>query len=451
MKRPVLRPHRPATLQRRLALSAMIVTAASVLVLTAGFDVLLSHRLDAEAHAVLRARAATISGAITATASGQLTVPEREDDATLDAGIWIYQGQTAVERPPGSARLQRGADRLAGTDGRTRRDGGPKPVEYLSVPVRAGGRQVGTVVAAVPLTPYRSSIRTTLLASALLAALLIAAVYVVTRAAVGQALTPVAAMTRQAAEWSATDATLRFGDRNRPGELAALASTLDGLLDRLAAVLRREQQLSAELSHELRTPLAGITAEAELFATRPRSGPQALAAMERVSLGARRMDRILDSLLAAARLSGDHTRGRCAPAAAVAAVLDDVRPVAKDRGIELRVIDDIADTQAGLDVEVVERILAPVVDNAVRYAVSEVLVQLRRTPQAVVIEVRDDGPGLPEPRWEDVFEPGLRLQPDDGHDGAGLGLALARRLARAGSGDITMVAASAFAIRLPPG
>ncbi len=444
---------RPVTLQRRLALSAMIVTAASVLVLTAGFDVLLSHRLDAEAHAVLRARAATISGAITAAPSGQLTVPEREDDA-LDAGIWIYQGRTAIERSPGSARLQHGADRLAGTDGRTRRDGGPKPVEYLSVPVRAGGRQVGTVVAAVPLTPYRSSIRTTLLASALLAALLIAAVYVVTRAAVGQALKPVAAMTRQAAQWSATDATLRFGDRDRPGELAALASTLDGLLDRLAAVLRREQQLSAELSHELRTPLAGITAEAELFATRPRSGPQARAAMERVSLGARRMDRLLDSLLAAARLSGDHARGRCAPAAAVAAVLDDVRPVADSRGIELRLIDDTADTadtHAGLGVEVVERILAPVVDNAVRYAVSEVLVQLRRTPQAVVIEVRDDGPGLPEPRWEDVFEPGLRLQPDDGHDGAGLGLALARRLARAGSGDVTMIGPSTFAVRLPPG
>ena len=163
------------------------------------------------------------------------------------------------------------------------------------------------------------------------------------------------------------------------------------------------------------------------------------------------MDRILDSLLAAARLGGDHARGRCAPAAAVAAVLDDVRPVADGRGISLRLVDDIADTHAGLDLEVVERILAPVVDNAVRYAAGEVLVRLRRTPQAVVIEVCDDGPGLPEPHGEDVFEPGLRLQPGDGHDGAGLGLALARRLARAGSGEVTMVAASTFAVRLPLG
>jgi signal transduction histidine kinase len=69
----------------------------------------------------------------------------------------------------------------------------------------------------------------------------------------------------------------------------------------------------------------------------------------------------------------------------------------------------------------------------------------------VLLDVRDDGPGVPAGAEEAVFEPGHRLVPDDGHDGAGLGLPLARRLARAAGGDVTCTAGPGgrFTVRLP--
>ena len=83
-------------------------------------------------------------------------------------------------------------------------------------------------------------------------------------------LRPVARMTRQAAAWSEHDLDRRFALGEPHDELTELAATLDGLLDRLAASLRREQRFSAELSHELRTPLARVIAEAELALRRER-------------------------------------------------------------------------------------------------------------------------------------------------------------------------------------
>ena len=78
-------------------------------------------------------------------------------------------------------------------------------------------------------------------------------------------------MTRQAAEWSEHDLDHRFALGAPHDELTELASTLDRLLDRLAASLRHERRFSAELSHELRTPLARVLAEAELALRRDAS------------------------------------------------------------------------------------------------------------------------------------------------------------------------------------
>jgi signal transduction histidine kinase len=68
--------------------------------------------------------------------------------------------------------------------------------------------------------------------------------------------------------------------------------------------------------------------------------------------------------------------------------------------------------------------------------------------------VADDGPGVPPELAEQVFEPGWRGDPADGHDGAGLGLALARRLATAARGSLTLTPGgpgATFVVRLPPG
>jgi signal transduction histidine kinase len=78
-------------------------------------------------------------------------------------------------------------------------------------------------------------------------------------------------------------------------------------------------------------------------------------------------------------------------------------------------------------------------------------------PGGVEVTVADDGPGVPEAVGAAVFEPGRRADPADGHDGAGLGLALARRLARAAGGDIELAprtngrGGAGFVVTLPAG
>ncbi|MEU3403129.1 sensor histidine kinase [Streptomyces sp. NPDC006670] len=85
---------------------------------------------------------------------------------------------------------------------------------------------------------------------------------------------------------------------------------------------------------------------------------------------------------------------------------------------------------------VVERAVSPLVDNALRYARSRVTVVARRDGAGVRIEVTDDGPGVPPSFTSALFTPGQRAEPGGGHTGAGLGLSLARRLARSADGDV---------------
>lgn len=438
-----VRPRAPRTLRGQLALAALGAGSAAVVLLTVAFDLLLVHRLGTEADAVLRSRAQAALTTIGVRSDGSLELADGQGDTALDSGIWIYRGLDAVERSQGPVGLQRRADALAGTAQRIVRDDTAPPTEFLSLPVGLAGRQVGTVVAAISLDPYRRSARLTVAGSVVLDAVLIGLVLLLARSVAGRALRPVEEMTRQAGRWSVGDTSLRFGRGSRPAELEELADGLDQLLDRLSAVLRREQQMSAEISHELRTPLAGIVAEAELFAARPRTAAQAAAAMTVIGDSARRMERILETLLSAAR-AGAGQLGRA-----------DAHLVAQEAvaGVPARVptvVTGDPPVWAGVDPDVLERVLVPLLDNAQRYARVRVEVSVETVSQQVRIRVLDDGPGVPAGSQEAVFEPGLRLDPQDGHDGAGLGLSLARRLATAAGGQL-VCEGGGFTVLLPRG
>jgi two-component system heavy metal sensor histidine kinase CusS len=425
------------TLRGRLALSGMVAAAFAVLLLTLAFAFLLQRRLDAEALDVLRGRVDAATAAISVQDDGTLQVSASQGDGDLNTGVWVYQAKTALVRAGGGPAVQSSADSLVGTNERLLINDAMS-TEFLSEAVTKDGQTVGTVVAAISLDPYRRSSRATVVGAVSLGATLVLFVSLVARVVATRALKPVTEMTRQAGEWSASDTSLRFGAGPRPGELADLAGNLDALLDRLSAVLRREQQLSAEISHELRTPLAGIIAESDLFAARPRTKSEAERAMRTVGDGARRMERILDTLLTAARAEGSGAKGRCDPVV-----------VAEEMAVPVEVIGSVP--FVGADAEVLERVLAPLVENARRYATTGVSIRVSADSQAVMLEVLDDGPGVMAGSEEDVFTPGRRLNPADGHDGAGLGLALARRLVRAGGGDLTSTAGpgGCFTVRLP--
>jgi signal transduction histidine kinase len=431
-----------STLRGRLALVAAVTTAIWVGLLTAGFNLVLSSQLHAQAGSLLRQRAAAAAATVVVAADGTIQINEPRNDDALDADLWVYAGRTAIERPRASELLQRLADSMAQTGERYAETGEPATRLY-ALPVRVGDRQVATVVSAVSLDPYQNVARLALLGSIGLALLLLAAVYAATRFVVARALAPVQQMSRQAARWSKTDATQRFGEAQRPGELAVLATNLDGVLDRLASLLRHEQQVTEELSHELRTPLSLISAEAELLlGPRRRSAAETRTAVARIAEGAGRMSQILETLLSAARSRSPDTTGRSLVQSAVQSTVDhlaDSTRIAVQEGPE--------GLAAGVDTELIERILAPLLDNAARYARSRIDLAVTDEDGWVVIRVTDDGPGVDPSIGDAVFEPGRR---DAVHspDGAGLGLALARRLARAAGGDL-LLAEGAFEVRLP--
>jgi signal transduction histidine kinase len=423
------------TLRGRLSLLALAVAAAAVGVLTVAFNVVLDRSLDADANGRLRSQAAAAATAVVSD-GGRLRVRESPDDEAIDQAVWVYQGRHTILRAGGDTELQRAADALAGSRNELVELPG-RELRLYAVPVTRSGGVHGTVVAGLSLAPYERTTNLALVGSLALALVLLSAVGAVTWVTIGRALTPVADMTRSADEWSAHDLDRRFGDEERPDELGRLAATFDRLLERVAASLRHEQRLSAELSHELRTPLARITAELELLRRRERSPEERAEAYAAVERSADQMSRIVDTLMAAARADARLDRGRCQVADAVERTAATWRPALAERGLELAVDAGPPALAAGVDEATVERILAPLLDNARRFAAARVTVAAGRNGAAVVVTVSDDGPGVGGDDAARVFEPGVAVG-GQGHGGAGLGLPLARRLARAGGGDLSL-------------
>lgn len=428
----------PATLRGRLALIALAATAIWVTLLTVVFNLALHTQLRRQADDLLQTRAAAVAATLQTWPDGHIRVLEPSDDRALDVGVWIYQGHTAIERPRATKGLQASADRMAWRRKTFMDIKTPYAWRVYSLPVMSEGRRVGTVVSAVDLDPYSDLARLVLAGSAILALLLLFGVYLLTRAVVRGALHPVTRMSEQATQWGEHGTNHRFGAEHRPAELAGLARNLDQLLDRLSAVLRHERQLTAELSHELRTPLAQITAEIDWLITRNRTVAERDASHQAIAASAATMQRICESLLT---IPADQVQGRCS-------LLHLARDVAKRSLGGPAIVVTGMDVTAGVPANLVERILAPLLDNARRYARNQITVEC--TAEVEII-VTDDGPGVPMELRDAVFEPGRRADPDDGHTGVGLGLALARRLARTADGDIAIDTAGRFVISLPPG
>jgi signal transduction histidine kinase len=109
--------------------------------------------------------------------------------------------------------------------------------------------------------------------------------------------------------------------------------------------------------------------------------------------------------------------------------------------------------RVAIEIDLLERIVQPLLDNALRYGEAQVSVTLRVNGTTAVVDVEDDGTGLRETEVDIIFEPGVRgAAAATDVRGAGLGLALARRLARTAGGEIVAqsnAAGGRFTVRLP--
>jgi signal transduction histidine kinase len=416
--------------------------AVGVAILVAAFNLVLDRQLDHDLNGLLSARADAQVGTLEVT-NGRLTVGEAPDSGT-DAQVWIFAGTRALERPARKApSVESTAGELAGGPRRSLDVGSPA-VRLLAVPVRRGGRRLGSVVVAASKAPYERTERTALIASLVLAVVLVVAVGLIARWLLGATLRPVARLTADAAEWSERDLDRRFSLGPPTDELTTLAATLDRLLDRLASGMRREQRLSSEMSHELRTPLAKISTQAQLLATAPDLPPELRADAEAIVRAAGGMREVIELLMSAARAESDGQPGSSDVSAAVRAAVEAVG----ESPLHIEIAG--AELRAGAEQALVERILAPLLENATRFAREQATVTTARRGQWVEVVVEDDGPGVRAGEAALIFEPGHRG--DEVHDGAGLGLSLARRLARSAGGDVEADPAAPggrFLVRLP--
>ena len=207
--------------------------------------------------------------------------------------------------------------------------------------------------------------------------------------------------------------------------------------------LRREYELSrlrtefvSCVSHELRTPLAEIRLFGEtLLLGRVRSEEERQRALEIIDQEARRLTQLVENVLLFSRSERGASRIVVEPtpvAAVVRDVLEAFTPLARARGVDLRV--DIADggVVAPLDRRALQQVLLNLLDNAVKYGPDgqTVTVATARRADRVRIEVRDQGPGIPPGDRERIWEPFWRSRRErtSGVAGTGIGLAVVREL-----------------------
>ena len=486
----------PLDLRARVTVASVLVLAFGLGVLSLAINLLLANRLDADASRVLRERT-TAQLATVQLHDGRPQLTRSLGDQALDQQGWVFAGGRELEHPPIGSRLDARARALAATA----RLPAERSVED-DVRLRAAAlldpvthRRVGVVVVGISVEPYERSQQLAALATLLLDGFVLLAGGLLARRAVGAALRPVREMTARAADWSDRDLHRRFNMGPARDEITGLAATLDELLGRIDAVLRHEQRFSAEIAHELRTPLSGIRAEVEL-ALRAEPSVAAGAAAERVAIGrtatsavsvtsavsdtrealervlaaAQRMSAVIDSLLTAARSGAHPASGWSDPWPAIDELLESLQPAAAAHGVSLQRRGSSAGCdgeggagggagdgdggngsalRVGVSAALLTRALHPLLDNAIHHARSGVMLSVWLDGTQVVVQVLDDGPGVAAAEVERIFEPGV-----SSGEGAGLGLALSRRLARSADGEVSAVCSLAggrFELRLPGG
>ena len=435
----------------RLLLAAVGAVALALVVGVTAFNIFLGQRLSASAASLARAQAVAELSSLEVV-DGKLVLPEGLDEgATVGSPVWVFSGRKAIEKPRVPPSLTEAASSLAGGPERTVRLN--ESLRLYALPVTHAGKRLGTVVAGVPLAPYDETATIAFVGSIVLAVVLLVAVALLSHWILGKALLPVSRMTEAAEAWSDHDLDHRF-DRGEPyDELTRLAATLDALLERLSASLRHEQRFTAELSHELRTPLARIAAETELALRRERTNDDYRGSLEAVRRNAEQMTRTVEALVSAARQEAGGHRATSDARDGVEAAVDAVQEEAAGAGVEVLLSLPSVHVPVAIEADLLERMVHPLLDNAIRYGRAHVSVTLRAEGTMAVVDVVDDGGGVSTDETDLIFEPGARgSAAANGPAGAGLGLALALRLARSAGGEITTSACASggrFSIRLP--
>ncbi len=285
----------------------------------------------------------------------------------------------------------------------------------------------------------------------------------------GRTLRPISQLTATARNVAATrDPSRRIPEPEAEDEVAELARTLDRMLRELDAaraetdqMIQAQREFVADASHELRTPLTSILANLELLQARliederaGEDGEMVTSALE----SSRRMSRLVSDLLLLAKADAGRvgTRGECDLTEIGAAAMSEMRPVAD--GHELRLDANGPVTVTGNPDEL-HRLALNLLENGLRHTPvgTEISLAVSRGNGDAILEVSDNGPGLPGGLGDDAlfarFVRGSGPADTSSDGGAGLGLAIVKAVATAHGGKVEAGRSDAggarFTVRIP--
>jgi signal transduction histidine kinase len=269
---------------------------------------------------------------------------------------------------------------------------------------------------------------------------------------VGRTLRPVEAMRRQAATITSHNLHARLPVPAADDEVAALAATMNTMLDRIESASAVQRQFVADASHELRSPLATIHANADLLegAGLPAGPARSVARIQTESV---RMARLVEDMLLLARVDDRRLAIRHGDVD-----LDDLVYAERERvALEqphLVVQGTIVPVRVEGDADALQRVVRNLVDNAVRHAAKTVTIDVRTAAGMGEIVVGNDGPPIARSDRDRIFDRFVRLDDSRSREGGGtgLGLPIARDIVTAHGGVITvdeLADGAAMRIRLP--
>jgi two-component system, OmpR family, sensor histidine kinase RstB len=265
--------------------------------------------------------------------------------------------------------------------------------------------------------------------------------------AIALLLRPVARQLRQvenaAKAITAGDLSARVDER-RIGSARPLAQAFNSMAGRTETLLRTQRELLQAVSHELRTPLSRMRFAIDLIET-AKDDAERKRRLDGLTAAAEDLDELVDELLRYVRMETAEPLLHKEPVG-VQDVLDVLLPkyAVLHPSIDFRVTIQIEQDEktAFVDRLGFHRVLGNLLSNAGRYAKSKVTIRAESIDGAIIIDVDDDGCGIPESERERVFEPFVRLDDctSENNRGVGLGLALVKRIVTRHGGSVELLA-----------
>jgi two-component system OmpR family sensor kinase len=403
----------------------------------------LESELDDTLNRGLRSRGQDVAGLVR---QSDASLSEGSSTRLLDADESFAQVLTLGGRIVDSSPALHGEPLLAAAQVERAREGailfdrGPignedDPARVLALPVDAQAARVIVAVGA-SLEAHGEALeglRTQLLIGLPLALLLASLAGYGLAAA---ALRPVESMRLRASRISGGDPTQRLPVPVPHDEIRRLGETLNEMLDRIEATIRRERRFVADASHELRTPLALLRTELELAGRRERSREELAGALRSAGEETERLSRLADDLLILARAEDGRLPVRVEDVPArdlLERAASRFLARAGDAGREITV--EPSDETVKGDRLRLEQALGNLVDNALRHGAGNVTLRAVEDTSEIELHVTDEGSGFPSEFLPHAFDRFARPDEARARGGAGLGLSIVDVIARAHGGS----------------